>query len=51
MRKPANIPQPKQQKKRAESKENVAQQQRKAEMDEVVGLHKNVGQKDHKGAR
>ncbi|NMK46470.1 hypothetical protein [Achromobacter sp. Bel] len=51
MQKPVSIPQTKQNKTRSDGKEDAAQHQRKAEMAEVVGRHKNMGQKDHKGAR
>ena len=33
-----------------QAQEEVARNQQKAEQDEVVGRHKNDGQKDHKGA-
>ncbi|MDH2052067.1 hypothetical protein [Achromobacter marplatensis] len=51
MKKPVRTPQNKDSKTRSDSKEEAVQQQQKAEMAEVVGRHKNVGQKDHKGAR
>ncbi|CAB3730998.1 MULTISPECIES: hypothetical protein [Achromobacter] len=51
MEQPGKTPQNKQRKTPSDPKEEASQQQRKAEMAEVVGRHKNVGQKDHKGAR
>lgn len=51
MQQPAKRPPSKPERTRSKPKEDAAQQQKKAEMAEVVGRHKNVGQKDHKGAR
>lgn len=51
MQHPVKIPDSKQRKRRSNPKEDAVQQQQKAEMAEMLGRHKNIGQKDHKGAR
>lgn len=51
MTQPIKGPPPKPQQTRPEPKVDAARQQEKAETAEVLGRHKNVGQKDHKGAR
>ncbi|WLW63458.1 hypothetical protein RA224_08545 [Achromobacter aegrifaciens] len=51
MQQPAKTPPAKQEKARSDAKENAEQQRQKAETAELLGRHKNTGQKDHKGAR
>ncbi|MFY3551547.1 hypothetical protein [Achromobacter insolitus] len=51
MQQPAKNPPAKQEKARSDAKENTIQQRRRAESAELLGRHKNTGQKDHKGAR
>ncbi|WP_258127391.1 hypothetical protein [Achromobacter anxifer] len=51
MQKPVQPPPVPQKKARGHQKEDAVQQQRKAETAELLGRHKNTGQKDHKGAR
>lgn len=51
MKQPAKSSNPQQKNARPDPKEDALQQQQKAEMAEVLGRHKNAGQKDHKGAR
>lgn len=51
MQPPAKTPPVTSKKARDHQKEDVVQQQRKAETAELLGRHKNTGQKDHKGAR
>ncbi len=51
MAQPVKNPLPKPKPARTDPKQAAAQQQNKAERAEVLGRHKNAGQKDHKGAR
>jgi len=51
MTKPIKAQQPKSHQARPAPKADAASQQEKAESAEVLGRHKNTGQKDHKGAR
>ncbi|CAB3738809.1 MULTISPECIES: hypothetical protein [Achromobacter] len=51
MEQPSKAPPVAPKKERAHQKEDAVQQQRKAESAELLGRHKNSGQKDHKGAR
>lgn len=44
-------PAPRQDKAAADQKASEARKKEKAEQAEVMGRHKNVGQKDYKGAR
>ena len=49
--KPIREPLPKLRQARPAPKVDTASLREKAEMTEVLGRHKNTGQKDHKGAR
>jgi len=51
MQQPAKTPHPKSEKVRPHQKEDAEEQRQKAERAEILGRHKNTGQKDHKGAR
>ena len=51
MQEPAKAPQSRPHKARPDPKGDAAEKQKKAETAEVLGRHRNSGQKDHKGAR